>query len=128
MYFRANWIKRGFNDRLVICQKLPAAKLLTNGCGIKPPPPAGFPNCAWLNRLKNSARNWRFAFSRILMFFITVASKLNWPGPSITPSPELPQGVPLVTVPSGATAQTLVAVGTPLDKVQVSGIRAFTLM
>ena len=39
----------------------------------------------------------------------------------MTPLPMLPQGVPLVTMPPGATAQVLVEVGTPFVKVHFSG-------
>ena len=43
-----------------------------------------------------------------LVFFAKVRSKLNCPGPSITPTPLLPQPVPLVRVPSGALASGIV--------------------
>jgi len=74
---------------VVICPKAPddrSGTPLTR----KPPVLLGLLNCAWLNELKNSARNCTTCRSVIRVVFNAEISQLNWPGPSRMPVPELP--------------------------------------
>jgi hypothetical protein len=54
-YFRANWITRGFTLVEVIWPNDPDAR--SGRLKMAPWPALGLVNCAWLNMLKNSARN-----------------------------------------------------------------------
>ncbi len=76
IYFKANWITRGFTLVVVICPNAPDDR---SGTELSKNPPVlfGLLNCAWLNALKNSARNCTVCRSVIRVDFNAEMSQLN---------------------------------------------------
>lgn len=83
--FSPSWPTRGATEVLVI---------LPNADGPSLNVVSGFPNCALLKALKNSARNSSATLCFKAMVFLIARSTLCWAGPRSSPGLVLPKAVP----------------------------------
>src|ERR1700682_1191927 len=116
MNFTANWMMRGLT--LVEVIQPPVGELmLISEARVPGAMGATWPgrlNCVWLNRLKNSARNCSAVRSVIFVVFSSEASKLNWSGPRMNPTPALPKRLdPSVENGASGGAQNALALKKP---------------
>ena len=91
--FKPNWTCRGVVASVVISPADRTHTVVRRGGGslFTKTIALGLPRLVRLNRLKISARNWRFMRSLSFVFLKTDKSKSPRPGPEYTPRPKFPQ-------------------------------------